>query len=133
MITRAYVVEKGTADSHRNKLKIRMPLLDGVLSDDPTGSTSDENLSWASILCIGGINVNYEVGDTVIVAFEDDDDDYPIVLGHLLKTDDDNTTAKATAVFKKVVVEDSFQAPTDTKIGTIDFYELHDAVEKRGN
>lgn len=78
MITRGIVVD--TRDNG-NKLKIRVPILDGLAG--APGSNSDSDLSWASAVCFSGIRVKYQVNDVVVVGYEDNNIDTPIVLGHL--------------------------------------------------
>ena len=60
---------------------MRIPILDGAA--ESKGSTPKTELNWASVVCIPGLDVEYRVGDVVIVGFEDNDLGKPIVLGYL--------------------------------------------------
>ena len=66
LITRGIIVDK---DISGNKLKVRIPILDGL--EGEVGSTSNENLDWASSICFSGIRVKYNIGDIVVVGFKD--------------------------------------------------------------
>ena len=89
MLTRAYVEE---VDYINAKLRVRIPTLNGV--KDSATSTPPNQLEWASILQIPGVELKYEVGDVVIVGFEDNDLSFPIVLGFLKLADGSTKTAK---------------------------------------
>ena len=78
MLTRAYIEEIDYATS---KLRVRIPTLNGV--KESTASTPSNQLEWASILQVPGIELDYKVGDVVVVGFEDNDLSSPIVLGFL--------------------------------------------------
>ena len=78
MITRGIIV---AIKDNGNKLKVRVPILDGLEND--IGSSTNEDLSWASSICFSGIRVKYNIGDVVVVGYEDNNIDTPIVLGHL--------------------------------------------------
>ena len=131
MLTRAYVVDVGKVGTpHDCKLKVRMPLINGV--EDEKGSTADADLSWAAIMCIPGLDVQYVVGDVVIVGFEDNDLDYPIVLGHL-KTNGKNINrgARVAGNVQTLTVEDRFNAPTATIIGKTDYAAIFDNINDK--
>lgn len=78
MLTRAYVEE---VDYINAKLRVRIPTLNGI--KDSTASTPSHQLEWASMLYIPGVDIEYKVGDVVVVSFEDNDLSSPIVLGFL--------------------------------------------------
>lgn len=78
MITRGIVVDK---EKGGTKFKVRIPILDGI--EGNRGATANEDLSLASSICFSGIRVNYEIGDIVVIGFEDNNIGIPIILGHL--------------------------------------------------
>ena len=78
MITRGIVVD---INKNGDKLKVRVPILDGI--EGEKGSTTNDNLEWASTVCFSGIRIKYQINDVVVVGFEDNNLDTPIVLGHL--------------------------------------------------
>lgn len=79
MITRGIVLDSKDAGT---KVKVRLPLIHG-LNGSPLCPTDNEIQLWASVLCTPGTVVNYEVGDIVLVAYEDYSSDKQLVLGHL--------------------------------------------------
>lgn len=118
MITRAIITD---TDLSIGKVKIRIPILEGI------GENSDT--TWASIIYIPGINVNFQVGDIVEVGFEDNDVGRPIVLG-FLKLRDRDIESRVYSTFKELKVEEKFDAPTDTTIGKTSYQDLFDSVDK---
>lgn len=66
-------------------IKLRLPTLDGA--DYSSEGISDEYLSTAIVCLPPKIKYNFEVGDVVIVGFEDDDLGKPIIIGCLFKQD----------------------------------------------
>lgn len=117
MITRAYIV-----DITPNKAKIRIPILDGF---DPSASgyTPDENLSWASILAIPGIEVDFRKGDVVIVGFQDSDIGSPIILGHL-KSSISKDATKSIATLSDLNVLNTTSLSKNTTIGNLTYDQL---------
>ncbi len=128
MLTRAIVVEVGEIGTeHEYKLKVRMPIINGIV--DGKGSTADADLSWASIMYIPGLNVQYRKEDIVIVGFEDNNLDYPLVLGHLrAKGNDVNKGARISGDVQTLMVEDRFVAPTDVILGKTAYSAIFDNI-----
>lgn len=116
MITRAII---NKIDYESNKIRVRIPIYDGAQNSQ--GSTSDDDLSWASVMCLPGLTIDYEVGDIVIVGFEDDDIGKPIILGYLRLANGGNEKAKISANLNSLVVNDSLSTSTDVKFGKLTY------------
>lgn len=128
MLTRAIVVEVGTAITHHeSKVKVRMPIINGI--EGLRGATANEDLSWASIMTVPGLEVQYKEGDVVIVGFEDNNLDYPIILGHLKPIGNQvNKGARIAGEVQTLNVEDSFKAPLDTTIGKTNYSSIFGTI-----
>lgn len=120
MITRA-IIEN--LDLAHGRIQVYIPILHGKLD-----RYADLGLNWASVLCIPGLEVNYKVGDVVVVAFEDFDEGKPIILGHLL-LEGNNMASQISGSFENLFVTNKFQAPVDSYIGKTPYSKLHEAVE----
>lgn len=99
MITRAKI-EGAVIGSNGTKYIVRIPIFDGI----ETNGASKVDLSEASVLCIPGIEVDYEPGDTVIVGFEDNNIGSPIILGYLKIN---SLTGRGTELISEYVDENS--------------------------
>lgn len=84
-------------------------------------------LNWAAIVCIPGLEIEYKVGDIVVVGFEDNDLGSPIVLGYL-KLSNTKLESRLYGEFKEVQVTDSLVAPTNTLIGKTPYSEINRVV-----
>ena len=124
MITRAII---NKIDYESNKIRVRIPIYDGAQNSQ--GSTSDDDLSWASVMCLPGLTINYEVGDIVIVGFEDDDIGKPIILGYLKLANGESDKAKISANLDSLVVNDSLSTSTDVKFGKLTYEQIFNKVE----
>ncbi len=124
MITRA-IINKINYES--NKIRVRIPIYDGAQNSQ--GSTSDDDLSWASVLCLPGLTIDYEVGDIVIVGFEDDDIGKPIILGYLRLANGGSEKAKISANLNSLVINDSLSTSTDVKFGKLTYEQIFNKVE----
>lgn len=122
MITRALVED---VDYTANKLKVRIPILDGMRFNQD--GLSNAELNWAAVLCIPGLEIEYKVGDVVVVGFEDNDIGSPIVLGYL-KLTGVQLESRLHGSFKDLEVTESFTAPTNTKIGKTSYEEINKVV-----
>ena len=124
MITRAII---NKIDYESNKIRVRIPIYDGAQNSQ--GSTSDDDLSWASVMCLPGLTINYEVGDIAIVGFEDDDIGKPIILGYLRLANGGSEKAKISANLNSLVVNDSLTTSTDVKFGKLTYEQIFNKVE----
>ena len=124
MITRAII---NKIDYESNKIRVRIPIYDGAQNSQ--GSTSDDDLSWASVMCLPGLTINYEVGDIVIVGFEDDDIGKPIILGYLKLANGESDKAKISANLDSLVVNDSLSTSTNVKFGKLTYEQIFNKVE----
>lgn len=125
MITRAIITDRDISNA---RLKVRIPLLEG------TRNTQNESLteyseSWASILCIPGMDIEYQIGDIVVVGFEDNDIGRPIVLGYLMLRGQPVPDSKIYGRFKEATVYEKFEAPTNTIIGKTSYQQLFDITD----
>lgn len=125
MITRAIITE---VDLSISKVKVRIPLLENMATRNKNSTLSDYGYGWASILYTPGIDVDYRVGDVVIIGFEDNNIGLPIVLG-FLKLRDRDIDSRVYGAFKSLDVEESFRSSADTVIGITTYQELFDAVD----
>ena len=124
MITRAII---NKIDYESNKIRVRIPIYDGAQNSQ--GSTSDEDLSWASVLCIPGLTINYEIGDIVIVGFEDDDIGKPIILGYLRLANGKSDEARISANLNNLIVNDRLSTSTNVKFGKLTYEQIFNKVE----
>lgn len=73
-------------------IKLRLPTLDGA--EYSSEGIPNEYLNTAIICSPPNTQYNFEIGDIVIVGFEDDDLSKPIILGFLFKQDGNTSTMK---------------------------------------
>ena len=118
MITRAIITG---VDLSNGKVQVRIPILDAI-SDGNFGNRT------ASIICIPGIDVEYKVGDVVVVGFEDNDAGSPIVLGYLMLNGGSRPDSKVYGRFIELSASESFSSPTNTTIGGTTYQQLFDSV-----
>ena len=124
MITRAII---NKIDYESNRIRVRIPIQDGVQNSQ--GSTSDDYLSWASVLCIPGLTIDYEIGDIVIVGFEDDDIGKPIILGYLRLANGRSDEARISANLNNLIVNDKLSTSTNVKFGKLTYEQIFNKVE----
>lgn len=129
MITRAIVT--GT-DYNNGKIQVRIPILEGIRNSRNAIVTEYSNSS-ASIVCIPGIDVDYKIGDIVVIGFEDNDAGMPIVLGHLMLRGDSIPQSRVYGRFIELSSSESFIAPTNTTIGSTTYQQLFNSVENLTN
>ena len=124
MITRAII---NKIDYESNKIRVRIPIYDGA--QNSKGSTSDDDLSWASVLCIPGLTIDYEIGDIVIVGFEDDDIGKPIILGYLRLANGISDEARISVNLNNLIVNDKLSTSTNVKFGKLTYEQIFNKVE----
>ena len=129
MITRAIITELDLASS---KVQVRIPLLENASSISKSSKSAGRRLEWASIIYTPGINVEYKVGDIVIIGFEDNNVGLPIVLG-FLKLRDRDLGARVYGDFVQLNVSGKFTAPTNTVLGKTSYQSLFDVVDLPGS
>lgn len=71
-------------------IKLRLPILDGT--DYSSEGIPNEYLNTAIVCLPPKTQYNFEIGDVVIVGFEDDDLSKPIIIGCLFKQDGNTST-----------------------------------------
>lgn len=116
MITKGIVEEILTDYS----IKVRLPILDSIEGTRDATSTSD--LSEAIICTTPNSEINFTVGDIVVVGFEDNDDSKPIILGFLSK--ESGNTSSISNNLSKLNVNVSAKLPKDTSIGNISSQDI---------
>ncbi len=124
MITRAII---NKIDYESNKIRVRIPIYDGAQNSQE--STSDDDLSWASVLCIPGLTIDYKIGDIVIVGFEDDDIGKPIILGYLRLVNGESDEARISANLNNLTVNDKLSTSTNVKFGKLTYEQIFNKVE----
>ena len=71
------------------KVKVRLPVFDGI--EGTRNATETNELSEAIVCSLPNSSNLVNIGDIVIIGFEDNDTSKPIILGHLFKETDNNT------------------------------------------
>lgn len=128
MVTRAYITE---TDLENSRVRVRMPIFDGI-PNSTDSILGDYDLCWATILYTPGVEVDYQVGDVVVVAFEDNNVGMPIVLG-FLKLRGRRINSRVYATVKELTIEDSLVAPTNTTIGITDYSKIFNVTDSNSN
>ena len=118
MITKAYVEDV----YNEYQYKVRIPLLDRIESS--VGSVDFDDLSIATACVPKGINASIRKGDVVFVAFEEDDYDYPIIIGHLYRSDLIKDSQMPFIESRNLTVTEKAVLPKDTKIGDITYEQI---------
>ena len=116
MITKGIVEEVLTNYS----IKVRLPILDSIEGTRDATPTSD--LSEAIVCVAPNSEINFTVGDIVIVGFEDNDDSKPIILGFLSK--ESGNTSSISNNLSKLNVNVSAKLPRDTSIGNVSSQDI---------
>lgn len=116
MITKGIVEEILTNYS----IKVRLPILDSIEGTRDATPTSD--LSEAIICAAPNSEINFTIGDIVIVGFEDNDDSKPIILGFLSK--ESGNISSISNNLSKLNVNVSAKLPKDTSIGNVSSQDI---------
>ena len=97
------------------KVKVRLPIFDAI--EGTRNATETNELSEAIICSLPNSNNLVQIGDIVIVGFEDNDTSKPIILGHLLK----ENTSKSFADLKigALTTSGNTNLSRDTYIGNV--------------
>lgn len=127
MVTRAIITD---TDLTNGKVQIRIPWLDGIAST--SSAITNNNLCWASICCFPGMDIDYKVGDVVIVGFEDNNLGRPIVLG-FLKLSQTTMDSRIYLRAKEASIEEKLTAPLATTIGVTEYQKIFDATSGMDN
>lgn len=117
MITRAIVEEINPING---KAKVRIPIFHG--SSFSTTSTPKNDLPEATICVLPNETPNINIGDVVIVGFEDWDSSRPIILGYLHGASPYIT--RCGIKLDSVDVSTSAKFPSDTSIGEVTQKEI---------
>lgn len=116
MLTKG-IVEK-LIDSY--KIKVRIPVYNKP--NYVNGATSTDNLYEACICTLPNCSINVQVGDIVILGFEDDDTSQPIILGCLYAKD--ITDSKIDLISNSLQALNSATLPQNTSIGKVTARDL---------
>jgi hypothetical protein len=111
------------------KVKVRLPIFDAI--EGTRNATETNELSEAIICSLPNSSNLVNIGDIVIIGFEDNDTSKPIVLGHLLK----ESTSKSLVNLKlgSLTVEGSTNLNENTYIGDIKPNELKSLLNIKSN
>ena len=96
------MIQKGIIERIEDKytVRVRIPKYDKVYSD-ATG-TKSEDLAYGIMCTLPGMSITYNVGDVVLVAFENDEISNPVVLGLLYREAESNSVLKINAIDSKI-------------------------------
>lgn len=85
------MIQKGIIESLENsyQVKVRIPKYDKTTYD----GTKNSDLSTAIICTLPGSTISYDIGDVVLVGFENDELSKPVVLGTLYRKTDASSTS----------------------------------------
>lgn len=120
IVTKAYITSVPETES--NIFHVRIPLMED--------NTETESEFEAILSTPSGVYKGIEVGDCVIVTFEDDKYDMAIILGKLFTEVPEST--QAYGLFNQLEVTGSVTLPEDTKIGRYtpqDIFNLYQGVD----
>lgn len=125
MVTKAIIENIDNAYS----VKVRIPLFDST--QDFLDSTSAYDLSDAIICTLPRTNYIPEVGDIVLVAFEDNDKGKPVIIGCLFK--ESGNTSQIDSELNSLKVNATTTLSEQTYIGKISYKELQYLQGLEGN
>lgn len=111
------------------QVAVRIPLIHQ--SYNSPQSTKTSGLPTSSICTIPGAHPNIQVGDIVIVGFENNDEGKPIILGYLYKEQLSNTALSL--LLRSLEVSGSTKLPSDTTIGSVSKLDLENLSGTKGN
>ena len=100
---------------------MRVPIFDKE-KDSPM-ATSSNDLNVATICTLPNCYLNIQVGDVVIVGFENNTYYNAVILGHLCKQSSSTTFSDIT--LNKLVVNSNTTLPESTSIGRVSSSEIH--------
>ena len=118
MITKGIILEKSLVS---NTFKVRIPYC------EQAGFLNKEFYE-AIVSHEPALIDSYNVGDVVLLGFEDHNGDKPIILGKLLLKDNDS---RGSANLSTLNVSTNATLPESTTIGGIDIYELLNKLSRK--
>lgn len=113
MITRGYITKKLNVDS--SKVTVRLPIFETANNNEANVHNPFE--VETSIMMTPGNFLGYNVGDVVIIGFEDNDYSKPIILGKLFISVEEKNTVKE--VTDQLSVGSTAELPENTSIGNV--------------
>jgi hypothetical protein len=125
MLTRAIIT---ALDLEKNKVQVRIPFFEGNYKNSILPQLETYTTNWASIMYLPGLEVDYRVGDVVIVGFEDNNIGKPLVLGFLKLTNSDPEESRLYGKFVESITSEKFVAPVTSTIGEITYEDLYNKV-----
>lgn len=125
MLTRAIIT---ALDLDRNKVQVRMPLFEGNYKRGTLPQLDNYVTNWASIMYLPGLEVDYRVGDIVIVGFEDNNIGKPLVLGFLKLTGSNPEESRLYGKFIESITGEKFVAPVTSTIGEVTYEDLYNKI-----
>ena len=125
MITKAYIQEVLS----RHKVRVRIPLYHKI--KEVNGSVPDDLLPAAFINSPPNIKIEPQVGDVVIVDFEEDDLAKPVILGYLYSSNDCNSSMSI--VCEDFTASGEISLSKDTTIGDIKYENIECLKNQKDN
>lgn len=113
----------------RYTAKVRIPIIHRD-SGSPD-ATSDIDIPEACICTLPNADPNIQVGDVVIIGFENNDLGKPIILGYLYRDISNNTAISID--LKSVIIENSASLPEVTSIGDVTPDMIKNLKDSRDN
>ncbi len=124
---------KGIINKVENKYsyRVRIPLYHKV--KNTPGCVPDDQLPYATVCTLPGINPLYKENDIVWIDFENNELDVPVILGLLYRESGSNSISDIDCKTLKVEVESSL--PRETLIGNVskDIQSLPQIIDKVDN
>ena len=131
MINKA-IVERFIDENH---VQVRIPRIHKI--DDAIGATPKEELPVATICAPAGIFPTYNIGDIVLVAYDNNDYGSPVIVGSLRGSVD--RPSRCEIITTNLTVDQTARFPVETSIGEVSSESLQylsgvdDNVQKQLN
>lgn len=92
------MIQKGIIEKIEDKytVRVRIPKYDKI--DTDATATKSEDLAYGIICALPGMSITYNVGDIVLVAFENDELNNPVILGLLYRETESSSVLKINAI-----------------------------------
>ena len=122
---------KGIVTEIINKYQVRVRIPIYNKSEESPTATPNEELSIGPVCTLPGVAPNFNIGDVVIVAFEQDIYTDPVILGKLYLNDIHNTYSDVHTGELKVTSKATL--PTNTRIGNVSGENISALENAHGN
>ena len=101
--------------------QVRIPALHKL--NNYNGAMTANNLPIAAVCALPNSEIHFQVGDIVIVGFENNEEDKPIILGYLYT--DIPITDRLSLIPESITVTNNSSLPAATTIGEIKSSEIY--------